>query len=46
MLSAIAIGQKVGATKMMTPDSAIAAIVRTMTPRLARKMSIAAPIGV
>ena len=46
MLSAIAIGQKVGAAKIMAPDSAIAAIVRTMTPRLARTMSIAAPIGV
>ncbi len=45
-LKAIAIGQKVGATKMMAPDSAIAAIVRTMTPRLARVTSIAAPIGV
>src|SRR5580692_6925517 len=46
MLSAMAIGQKVGAEKMMTPAAVIAAIVRTMTPRLARVTSIAAPIGV
>ena len=46
MLSAIAIGQKVGAAKMMTPTAVIAAIVKQMTPRLARVTSIAAPIGV
>ena len=46
MLLASAIGQKVGAAKMMTAATVIAAIVRTMTPRLARVTSIAAPIGV
>ena len=45
-LKATAIGQKRGATKMMIAATVIAAIVRTMTPRLARVTSIAAPIGV
>src|SRR5271168_3547434 len=46
MLSATAMGQKVGAAKMRTPATVIAAIARTMMPRLARVTSIAAPIGV
>ena len=38
--------RSVGATKIMIAETVIAAIARTMTPRLARVTSIAAPIGV
>jgi hypothetical protein len=46
MLRAIANGQKVGAAKMRMPATVITAIVKQITPRLARVTSIAAPIGV
>jgi hypothetical protein len=43
---AIATGQKVGKAKITTAVTANTASARTMTPRLARVSSIAAPIGV
>ena len=46
MLVASAIGQKVGMAKMMKAATVIAAMVATMTARLARVTSMAAPIGV
>ena len=46
MLVASAIGQKVGAAKMMMAATVIAAMVATITARFARVQSIAAPIGV
>jgi hypothetical protein len=46
MLVASAIGQKVGMAKIMTAATDIAAIVATMTARVARVTSMAAPIGV
>ena len=45
-LLAIITGQKLGMAKMTTAPTASTASARTITPRLARVSSIAAPIGV
>ena len=45
-LLAIATGQKLGTAKMTMAPMASTASARTITPRLARVSSIAAPIGV